>query len=94
MRCGCSRGEIARAEDVVGFDEVAVAESDDESVAFESVHESAIENTTAGADEDAVMGGSVMQDDHDIGTAEFSLNAAKKSKLPTPLSNEVTDEEL
>jgi len=89
-----SKGETLPKIDAVDPKNPAVAEDDDESSAFESAHESADEDTAAGGNEDSVMQDSILQDNDDTGITEPSPGAAKQSKLPTPLSNEVTDEEL
>ncbi|KAJ4378700.1 hypothetical protein N0V86_005571 [Didymella sp. IMI 355093] len=84
----------AADDDVHGSAEEAAAADDDESVAFESVNESAHEDSTADPSEDAVMQDSTMQDNNKSGTVGQSPHVGKKSKLPTPLSNDVSDDGL
>ncbi|KAJ4343637.1 hypothetical protein N0V95_006611 [Ascochyta clinopodiicola] len=77
-------GDDAKDAAEGAFEEPAA--SDVESAAFESANE----DTTAGAHD-----GSTMQDEvEDASTTEPKPSADKQSSLPTPLSNEVTDEEL
>jgi hypothetical protein len=86
--------EVAEEDDKDAAREAGAVEDDDDSVAFESAHESVHEGSTAGANEDAMVQDSIMQDNDDSGAIDPSSSAAKKSQLPTPPSNEVTDEEM
>lgn len=89
-----SKGKLASADDNADAENLAAVDEDEESVAFESADESANEDTTGGANEDSIMQESIMQDNDDTGIAEPPLSAEKKSTLPTPVSNEVSDDEL
>ncbi|KAJ4335077.1 hypothetical protein N0V87_006352 [Didymella glomerata] len=86
--------EVAEEDDKDAAREAGAVEDDDDSVAFESAHESVHEGSTAGANEDAMVQDSIMRDNDDSGAIDPSSSAAKKSQLPTPPSNEVTDEEM
>ena len=93
-----AKGDIASADSaaVAEVEEPATPAADDdddddeESLAFQSVNE----DTPAGPNEDSAMQHLVTQDNDDTGVKEPSRSADKKSNLPTPLSNEVSDGEL
>ncbi|KAF3050848.1 hypothetical protein E8E11_008956 [Didymella keratinophila] len=89
-----SKSEVLPEIDAVNPKNPGIAEDYDERSAFDSAHESADEDTAAGWNEDSVTQDSILQENDDIGITEPSPGAAKQSKPPTPLSNEVTDEEL
>lgn len=87
-----SNGNIATSVDGAGTvdEEPTAVEDDEESVAFESARSAHGDSPDAPDEAD----GDITMQDNDPGSTAPSRVKSKKSKLPTPLSDEDSEEEV
>lgn len=88
-----SKGEITPSDEGTAARRESPTTDGGESIAFESAPE-LVHQDTAPRDGDSAMQESIMRDQDDSSIVDTSPTTYKRSKLPTPFSNEGSDAEL